>query len=59
MLQSYVDSTQLLKWMLGSVAVGKQYGAVSAVTFNRDTDRLLCGFARGQVSTLLLYRSCM
>ena len=44
------DPKQVLQWMLGSVDVGKQFGAVSALTFNRDSDRLLVGFARGQVS---------
>lgn len=39
----------MLRWCLGSVAVGQQYGAVSALTFNKDCTRLLCGFAKGQV----------
>ncbi|PVD38848.1 hypothetical protein C0Q70_01472 [Pomacea canaliculata] len=44
------DTRQVLKWCLGSTAVGAQYGAVSALSFNRDCSRLLCGFAKGQVN---------
>ncbi|XP_013387109.1 vacuolar protein sorting-associated protein 8 homolog isoform X2 [Lingula anatina] len=44
------DPKQVLKWCLGSTAVGAQYGAVSALSFNRDCTRLLCGFARGQIT---------
>ncbi|GFR94598.1 vacuolar protein sorting-associated protein 8 homolog [Elysia marginata] len=40
----------VLKWCLGSTAVGAQYGSVSALSFNRDCTRLLCGFARGQIT---------
>jgi len=39
-----------LSWCLGSTAVGAQFGAVSALSFNRDCTRLLCGFARGQIT---------
>lgn len=46
----FSDTRQVLKWCLGSTAVGAQYGAVSALSFNRDCSRLLCGFAKGQVS---------
>ena len=45
----FVDPKQTLKYCLGSMAVGAQYGAVSSITFNRDTTRLLVGHARGQV----------
>lgn len=45
----FVDPRQVLKWCLGSTAVGAQYGSVSALSFNRDCSRLLCGFAKGQV----------
>ena len=38
--------------MLGSGDVGREFGAVSALTFNREADRLLVGFARGQVRAL-------
>ncbi|CAH1788234.1 unnamed protein product, partial [Owenia fusiformis] len=44
------DPKQVLKWCLGSTAVGAQYGAVSALSFNRDCTRLLCGFAKGQIT---------
>ncbi|KAL8564238.1 hypothetical protein ACOMHN_050849 [Nucella lapillus] len=44
------DAKQVLKWCLGSTAVGAQYGAVSALSFNRDCSRLLCGFAKGQIT---------
>ncbi|GFO47915.1 vacuolar protein sorting-associated protein 8-like protein [Plakobranchus ocellatus] len=44
------DPSQVLKWCLGSTAVGAQYGSVSALSFNRDCSRLLCGFARGQIT---------
>ncbi|ESO05633.1 hypothetical protein HELRODRAFT_111117 [Helobdella robusta] len=43
------DSKQVLRWCLGSTAVGAQYGAVSALSFNIDSTRLLSGFARGQI----------
>lgn len=48
-LFSVSDPKQVLKWCLGSTAVGAQYGAVSALSFNKDCTRLLSGFARGQV----------
>ncbi|GAB1606858.1 vacuolar protein sorting-associated protein 8 homolog isoform X3 [Argonauta hians] len=44
------DPRQVLKWCLGSTAVGAQYGSVSALSFNRDCSRLLCGFAKGQIT---------
>ncbi|XP_064646589.1 vacuolar protein sorting-associated protein 8 homolog isoform X2 [Lineus longissimus] len=44
------DPKQVLKWCLGSTAVGAQYGSVSALSFNRDCTRLLCGFAKGQIT---------
>ena len=44
------DPKQVLKWCLGSTAVGAQFGAVSALSFNVDCTRLLCGFARGQIT---------
>ncbi|XP_074642624.1 vacuolar protein sorting-associated protein 8 homolog [Tubulanus polymorphus] len=44
------DPKQALKWCLGSTAVGAQYGSVSALSFNKDCTRLLCGFARGQIT---------
>ncbi|XP_053385366.1 vacuolar protein sorting-associated protein 8 homolog [Mercenaria mercenaria] len=44
------DPKQVLKWCLGSTAVGAQYGAVSSLSFNKDCTRLLSGFARGQIT---------
>ncbi|KAL4217419.1 Vacuolar protein sorting-associated protein 8 [Mactra antiquata] len=44
------DPKQVLKWCLGSTAVGSQYGAVASLSFNKDCTRLLCGFARGQIT---------
>ena len=29
---------------------GGQYGAISAMGFNTDSTRLICGYARGQVN---------
>ncbi|XP_062609843.1 vacuolar protein sorting-associated protein 8 homolog [Saccostrea cucullata] len=44
------DPKQVLKWCLGSTAVGQQYGSVSALSFNKDCTRLLSGFAKGQIT---------
>ncbi|XP_071103447.1 vacuolar protein sorting-associated protein 8 homolog [Haliotis cracherodii] len=44
------DPKQVLKWCLGSTAVGAQYGAVSSLSFNKDCTRLLSGFAKGQIT---------
>ncbi|XP_022112058.1 vacuolar protein sorting-associated protein 8 homolog isoform X1 [Acanthaster planci] len=44
------DPNQVLKWCLGSTALGTQYGAVSALGINNDCTRLLAGFARGQIT---------
>lgn len=44
------DPKQVLKWCLGSTAVGTQFGAVSAISLNIDCTRLLCGFAKGQIT---------
>ena len=43
------DSSQVIKWFLGGVDVGANYGAVSCLGFNSDSSRLLAGFARGQM----------
>ena len=51
MFHATLDPKQVMKWCLGSTAVGAQYGAVSALSFNRDCTRLLTGFAKGQVSS--------
>ncbi|KAJ8320304.1 hypothetical protein KUTeg_001891 [Tegillarca granosa] len=44
------DPKQVLKWCLGSTAVGAQYGAISSLSFNKDCTRLLSGFAKGQIT---------
>nr|XP_015214627.1 PREDICTED: vacuolar protein sorting-associated protein 8 homolog [Lepisosteus oculatus] len=44
------DPNQALRLCLGSTAVGSQYGAVSALSINHDCTRLLCGFAKGQMT---------
>ncbi|XP_005999154.1 vacuolar protein sorting-associated protein 8 homolog isoform X1 [Latimeria chalumnae] len=44
------DPNQALRLCLGSTAVGAQYGAVSALSINSDCTRLLCGFAKGQIT---------
>ncbi|XP_066928995.1 vacuolar protein sorting-associated protein 8 homolog [Clytia hemisphaerica] len=41
---------QVLKLLLGSSKDGEKYGAVTALSINVDCDRLLCGYARGQVT---------
>uniref|UniRef100_U3I7K3 Vacuolar protein sorting-associated protein 8 homolog n=1 Tax=Anas platyrhynchos platyrhynchos TaxID=8840 RepID=U3I7K3_ANAPP len=44
------DQNQALRLCLGSTAVGAQYGAISALSINNDCSRLLCGFAKGQIT---------
>ncbi|XP_029766966.1 vacuolar protein sorting-associated protein 8 homolog [Terrapene carolina triunguis] len=44
------DPNQALRLCLGSTAVGAQYGAISALSINNDCSRLLCGFAKGQIT---------
>ncbi|XP_032880478.1 vacuolar protein sorting-associated protein 8 homolog isoform X4 [Amblyraja radiata] len=44
------DPNQALRLCLGSTAMGAQYGAVSALSINSDCTRLLCGFAKGQIT---------
>ncbi|XP_053532387.1 vacuolar protein sorting-associated protein 8 homolog isoform X5 [Ictalurus punctatus] len=41
---------QALRLCLGTTATGAEYGAVSALTINHDCTRLLCGFAKGQIT---------
>ena len=43
------DSSQVIKWFLGGLEIGHNYGAVSCLAFNVDSSRLLVGFARGQL----------
>ncbi|XP_076973888.1 vacuolar protein sorting-associated protein 8 homolog [Tamandua tetradactyla] len=44
------DQNQALRLCLGSTGVGSQYGAISALSINSDCSRLLCGFAKGQIT---------
>ncbi|XP_078010813.1 vacuolar protein sorting-associated protein 8 homolog isoform X7 [Phascolarctos cinereus] len=44
------DQNQALRLCLGSTSVGGQYGAISALSINHDCSRLLCGFAKGQMT---------
>uniref|UniRef100_A0A8C0MLZ7 Vacuolar protein sorting-associated protein 8 homolog n=1 Tax=Canis lupus familiaris TaxID=9615 RepID=A0A8C0MLZ7_CANLF len=44
------DQNQALRLCLGSTSVGGQYGAISALSINNDCSRLLCGFAKGQIT---------
>ncbi|XP_059586732.1 vacuolar protein sorting-associated protein 8 homolog isoform X3 [Alligator mississippiensis] len=45
-----IYQNQALRLCLGSTAVGAQYGAISALSINNDCSRLLCGFAKGQIT---------
>ncbi|KAI7811514.1 vacuolar protein sorting-associated protein 8-like protein [Triplophysa rosa] len=44
------DQNQALRLCLGTTALGADYGAVSALSINHDCTRLLCGFAKGQIT---------
>ncbi|KAM9847376.1 vacuolar protein sorting-associated protein 8 homolog [Aulostomus maculatus] len=44
------DTNQALRLCLGTKATGAEFGAVSALSINHDCSRLLCGFARGQIT---------
>ncbi|XP_072293066.1 vacuolar protein sorting-associated protein 8 homolog isoform X2 [Eucyclogobius newberryi] len=44
------DSNQALRLCLGSKSTGAEFGAVSALSINHDCTRLLCGFAKGQIT---------
>uniref|UniRef100_A0A4W4F5V2 RING-type domain-containing protein n=1 Tax=Electrophorus electricus TaxID=8005 RepID=A0A4W4F5V2_ELEEL len=44
------NQNQALRLCLGTTATGAEYGAVSALSINRDCTRLLCGFAKGQIT---------
>ncbi|KAM6956595.1 LOW QUALITY PROTEIN: vacuolar protein sorting-associated protein 8 homolog [Aplochiton taeniatus] len=44
------DLNQALRLCLGTTATGAEYGAVSALSINHDCTRLLCGFAKGQIT---------
>ncbi|KAM9726368.1 vacuolar protein sorting-associated protein 8 homolog isoform 2-T2 [Menidia menidia] len=44
------DTNQALRLCLGSKSTGAEFGAVSALSINHDCSRLLCGFAKGQIT---------
>ncbi|XP_034079092.1 vacuolar protein sorting-associated protein 8 homolog isoform X4 [Gymnodraco acuticeps] len=44
------DTNQALRLCLGTKATGAEFGAVSALSVNHDCSRLLCGFAKGQIT---------
>uniref|UniRef100_A0A3P9JC24 VPS8 subunit of CORVET complex n=1 Tax=Oryzias latipes TaxID=8090 RepID=A0A3P9JC24_ORYLA len=44
------DTSQALRLCLGSKATGAEFGAVSALSINHNCSRLLCGFAKGQIT---------
>uniref|UniRef100_A0A673AY71 RING-type domain-containing protein n=1 Tax=Sphaeramia orbicularis TaxID=375764 RepID=A0A673AY71_9TELE len=43
-------TNQALRLCLGTKTTGAEFGAVSALTINHDCSRLLCGFAKGQIT---------
>uniref|UniRef100_A0A3P9NN00 VPS8 subunit of CORVET complex n=1 Tax=Poecilia reticulata TaxID=8081 RepID=A0A3P9NN00_POERE len=45
-----VNTNQALRLCLGSKTTGAEFGAVSALSINHDCSRLLCGFAKGQIT---------
>ncbi|XP_067145381.1 vacuolar protein sorting-associated protein 8 homolog isoform X3 [Centruroides vittatus] len=44
------DSQQVLKWCLGNTNYGEEFGSVSALGFNSNCTRLLCGYSEGQIT---------
>uniref|UniRef100_A0A3B5B9B4 VPS8 subunit of CORVET complex n=1 Tax=Stegastes partitus TaxID=144197 RepID=A0A3B5B9B4_9TELE len=44
------DTNQALRLCLGTKTTGAEFGAVSALSINYDCSRLLCGFAKGQIT---------
>uniref|UniRef100_A0A3B5M5T3 RING-type domain-containing protein n=1 Tax=Xiphophorus couchianus TaxID=32473 RepID=A0A3B5M5T3_9TELE len=45
-----VNTNQALRLCLGSKTTGAEFGAVSALSINQDCSRVLCGFAKGQIT---------
>ena len=43
------DGKQVLKCSLGGSSYGKEYGAVSSMSFNPESTRILVGFAKGHL----------
>ncbi|XP_069578670.1 vacuolar protein sorting-associated protein 8 homolog isoform X2 [Brachyistius frenatus] len=44
------ETNQALRLCLGTKTTGAEFGAVSALSINHDCSRLLCGFAKGQIT---------
>ncbi|XP_061600704.1 vacuolar protein sorting-associated protein 8 homolog isoform X1 [Cololabis saira] len=44
------DTNQALRLCLGTKSTGAEFGAISAISINHDCTRLLCGFAKGQIT---------
>ncbi|XP_054652003.1 vacuolar protein sorting-associated protein 8 homolog isoform X1 [Dunckerocampus dactyliophorus] len=44
------DTNQALRLCLSNKVAGAEFGAVSALSINNDCSRLLCGFAKGQIT---------
>uniref|UniRef100_A0A7N8XFS7 VPS8 subunit of CORVET complex n=1 Tax=Mastacembelus armatus TaxID=205130 RepID=A0A7N8XFS7_9TELE len=44
------DTNQALRLCLSTKTTGAEFGAVSALSINHDCSRLLCGFAKGQIT---------
>ncbi|XP_077469477.1 vacuolar protein sorting-associated protein 8 homolog isoform X4 [Stigmatopora argus] len=44
------DNNQALRLILGTKSTGAEFGAISALSINNDSSRLLCGFAKGQIT---------
>ncbi|XP_017287429.1 vacuolar protein sorting-associated protein 8 homolog isoform X3 [Kryptolebias marmoratus] len=44
------DTNQALRLCLGNKTTGAEFGAISALSINHDCSRLLCGFAKGQIT---------
>uniref|UniRef100_A0A3Q3DVG4 VPS8 subunit of CORVET complex n=1 Tax=Hippocampus comes TaxID=109280 RepID=A0A3Q3DVG4_HIPCM len=44
------DNNQALRLCLGTKTTGAEFGAISALSINNDCSRLLCGFAKGQIT---------
>ncbi|GAB5576600.1 vacuolar protein sorting-associated protein 8 homolog isoform X7 [Prionailurus iriomotensis] len=58
-LPTAIYQNQALRLCLGNTSVGGQYGAISALSINNDCSRLLCGFAKGQITMRVMgVRTC-
>ncbi|XP_061914990.1 vacuolar protein sorting-associated protein 8 homolog isoform X3 [Entelurus aequoreus] len=44
------DTNQALRLCLNNKITGAEFGAISALSINNDCSRLLCGFAKGQIT---------